>query len=134
MQHKMETCPVCLELYDQTKSPQQDYVDVCPACNEAFCAPEPPPAPKPPPPEFPQERKKRLTAKARELLVLEFCHQVLSERIKTDSSRAHYWQLKDKVATHMSACLRDTLPVEFRNPLPALSCGEIDDIPSQRQV
>jgi hypothetical protein len=80
------------------------------------------------PPESAERREKRLKAKARELLVLEFCHQVLSERIKTDADQAHLWQLEDKVATGLLQYLRHTLPAEFRNPEPALSASETEEI------
>ena len=83
---------------------------------------------EPPPPESPEQRQKCLKAKARELLALEFCHQVLSDRIKTDTNQAHLWQLEDKVATGMLRYLRDTLPAEFRNPQPALSAAETEQI------
>ena len=83
---------------------------------------------QPSPLESPEQRQKRLKAKARELLVLEFCHQVLSERIKTDVNQAHLWQLEDKVATGMLRYLHDLLPAEFRNPQPPLSAAETEQI------
>ena len=113
------------------------YPDVCAACNDAFGIPSPnleslapppevPPSPEvpPPPPETPAERHKRLTAKARELLVLELCHLILDRRIDTDKRHAKLWHLKDKVAVGLAAYLRSTLPAEYRTPHPPLSDEE----------
>ena len=132
----MKICPVCYEKYDETVAGGQVYPDICPACNDAFGIPSPvpePPAPfpeVPPPPltETPAERRKRLTAKARELLVLELCHHELCRRIDADERHAKMWHLKDKVALGMAAYLRATLPAEFRRPYPPLSDEETDHV------
>jgi hypothetical protein len=127
----MKTCPVCYENYDDTATEGQVYPDVCAACNDAFGIPSPnlesfPPSPEVPPhpPETPAERRKRLSAKARELLVLELCHLVLCRRIDTDERHAKLWCLKDKVAVGLAAYLRSTLPAEYRTPHPPLSDEE----------
>ncbi len=131
----MKICPVCYEKYDETATDGQVYPEVCAACNDAFGIPSPtlelpPPSPEvpPPPPETPAERRKRLTAKARELLVLELCHLVLCRRIDTDERHAKIWHLRAKVALRMAAYLRAMLPAEFRTPHPPLSDEEADHI------
>ncbi|MHC4117525.1 MAG: hypothetical protein ACYSWO_08455 [Planctomycetota bacterium] len=131
----MKTCPVCYENYDETATEGQVYPDVCAACNDAFGIPSPDPEPwppspavPPPPPETPAERRKRLNAKARELLVLELCHLILSRRIDTDERHAELWCLKDRVAVGLAAHLRSTLPAEYRTPHPPLSDEEAQHV------
>ncbi len=135
----MKTCPVCYEKYEEVATDGQRYPDVCAACNDAFGIPSPtleapPPSPEsppppevpPPPPETPAERHTRLTAKARELLILKLCHQELCRRIDADAHHAQMLHLKDKVALRMAAYLRNTLPTEFRTPHPPLSDKEVE--------
>ena len=126
----MKKCPVCLEQYDESDASERAYPDVCAACNDAFASPrlvkqaelaEPPPLR-----ETREERHKRLMIKARQLLVLEFCHKVLSQRSRTDAEHAWTWRLKDKVAVQTAVYLRDMLPPEFRHPYPPLSQQETD--------
>lgn len=129
----MKTCPVCNESYDGSESVERGYPDICPACNRAFFTLDPEIDGEsyynsPHPLESPEQQAERLKASARELLVLEFCGRVLSGLADADEDRADYWKLKHKLAKHMLAFLRVTVPTEYVGPQPALSEEEEQDI------